>query len=83
MAAPDPAPQLFKDSSCTGGGVHTCLVDFGDDGESVVEFGIAARLMAAHGAQIARVLEARNHRAQPCDEFVLIRRPDLLRQARH
>src|SRR3954454_16878484 len=24
MAAPDPAPQLFKDSSCTGGGVHTC-----------------------------------------------------------
>jgi transposase len=25
MAAPDPAPQLFKDSSCTGGGVHTCL----------------------------------------------------------
>src|SRR5215207_6253253 len=23
MAAPDPAPQLFKDSSCTGGGVHT------------------------------------------------------------
>ena len=24
MAAPDPAPQLSKDSSCTGGGVHTC-----------------------------------------------------------
>src|SRR5215211_3002310 len=23
MAAPDPAPQLSKDSSCTGGGVHT------------------------------------------------------------
>src|SRR3954466_8396424 len=24
MAAPDPAQQLSKDSSCTGGGVHTC-----------------------------------------------------------
>src|SRR5215210_8131336 len=24
MAAPDPAPQLSKDSPCTGGGVHTC-----------------------------------------------------------
>ena len=25
MAAPDPAQHLFKDSSCTGGGVHTGL----------------------------------------------------------
>src|SRR5687768_18397801 len=31
MAAPDPAPQLSKDSSCTGGGVHTCLALGGVD----------------------------------------------------
>ena len=40
------------------------LVDLRDHVDGLVELGIAARLIAAHQAQVARVLEARDHGAQ-------------------
>jgi hypothetical protein len=48
MAAPDPAQQLFKDSSCTGGGVHTCLSALATGPPAMARRGSPARL-GQHG----------------------------------
>src|SRR5689334_3370134 len=76
--------RLLKDveTSWVLGPLLHHVVEPGHQINRPVEVGVAARAIAAHETQIARVFEAGNHCPELHNQGALLRRPGLARQAR-